>query len=151
MRVSLHRPLFCALPWAVKAGARAQATRGDTGAALSREAGTSPPPPFPRPSVSVRLWCRPDQAAAASTWPPPYLGCCPPLHNFDDHIHLDLGYFDIKGLSSACGIHRFLLQSQHTRHHDTATAGGCQFIRFYFQLILQSHRLWCSRCDCGGY
>jgi hypothetical protein len=78
MRVSLHRPLFCALPWAVKAGARAQATRGDTGAALSREAGTSPPPPFPRPSVSVRLWCRPDQAAAASTWPPPYLGCCPP-------------------------------------------------------------------------
>jgi hypothetical protein len=28
--------------------------------------------------------------------------------------------------------------------------GGCQFIEFYIRLILQSHRLWCSRCDCGG-
>jgi hypothetical protein len=65
----------------------------------------------------------------------------------DDHNHLDLG---IKGLSSACGTHQFVLQSQHTRHHGAATAGGCQFVRFYLQLILQSHRLWCSRCDYGG-
>jgi hypothetical protein len=35
----------------------------------------------------------------------------PPLHDFDDHDHLNLGYFVIKGLSSACGAHRFLLQS----------------------------------------
>jgi hypothetical protein len=28
--------------------------------------------------------------------------------------------------------------------------GGCQFVGFYLRLILQSHRLWCSRCDCGG-
>jgi hypothetical protein len=27
---------------------------------------------------------------------------------------------------------------------------GCQFIGFYLQLILQSHHLWCSHCDCGG-
>jgi hypothetical protein len=47
----------------------------------------------------------------------------PPPHDFDDHDHLDLGYLGIKGLSSACGTCRFLLQSQHTRHHDAATAG----------------------------
>jgi hypothetical protein len=40
-----------------------------------------------------------------------------------DDVHLDLGYLGIKGLSSAYGTHRFLLQSQHTRHHDVATAG----------------------------
>jgi hypothetical protein len=84
-RVPLHRSLFCALPWA------------------------------------VRAWRRLDQAAAASTWPPPYSGCCSPLH--DDHDHLDLGYLSIKGLSSACGTHQFLLQSQHSRHHDVVTAG----------------------------
>jgi hypothetical protein len=28
--------------------------------------------------------------------------------------------------------------------------GGCQFIGFYLRLILQSHRLWCSHCDCVG-
>jgi hypothetical protein len=27
---------------------------------------------------------------------------------------------------------------------------GYQLIRFYLRLILQSHRLWCSRCDCRG-
>jgi hypothetical protein len=66
-----------------------------------------------------------------------------------DDVHLDLGYLGIKGLSSAYGTRRFLLQSQHTRHHDVATAGGCHLVGFYLQLILQSHRLWCSRCDCG--
>jgi hypothetical protein len=34
-----------------------------------------------------------------------------PLHDFDNHDHLDLGYLGIKGLSSACGTRRFLLQS----------------------------------------
>jgi hypothetical protein len=28
--------------------------------------------------------------------------------------------------------------------------GGCQLVGFYLRLVLQSHRLWCSRCDCGG-
>jgi hypothetical protein len=42
--------------------------------------------------------------AAASTWPPPY-SSCRPLHDFDNHDHLDLGYLGIKGLSSACGTH----------------------------------------------
>jgi hypothetical protein len=42
------------------------------------------------------------------------------LHSHD-HVHLDLGYLGIKGLSSICGTHRFLLQSQHMRHHDAAT------------------------------
>jgi hypothetical protein len=77
-----------------------------------------------RCSWSSPLQCRrrPNQAAATSTWPPPYSGCRP-LHDFDDHDHLDLGYPGIKGLSSACGTHRFLLQSQHLRHHDAATVG----------------------------
>jgi hypothetical protein len=44
------------------------------------------------------------------------------LHGYD-HVHLDLGYLGFKGLSFACGTRRFLLQSQHTHHHDTATAG----------------------------
>jgi hypothetical protein len=66
-------------------------------------------------------------AAAAPIRPPPPLpGRHPtrvaaPLHDFDDHDHLDL---DIKGMSSACGTRRFLLQSQHSRHHNAATAGG---------------------------
>jgi hypothetical protein len=42
------------------------------------------------------------------------------LHDFDDHDHLNLS---IKGLSSTCGTRRFLLQSQHSRHHDAATVG----------------------------
>jgi hypothetical protein len=71
------------------------------------------------------------------------------LHGYD-HIHLDLSYLGIKGLSFACGTRWFLLQSQHTWHHDAATVEGCQLIKFYLQLILQSHRLWCCRCDCGG-
>jgi hypothetical protein len=74
----------------------------------------------------------------------------PPLHDFNDQDHLDLSYLGIKGLSSACGAHRFLLQSQDSRYHDVTTAGGCQFIRFYLRLILQSHRLWCSRCGPQG-
>jgi hypothetical protein len=55
----------------------------------------------------------------------------PLFHDFDNNDHLDLGYLGIKGLSSACGTRWFLLQSQHTRHHDAATARGCQFIKFY--------------------
>jgi hypothetical protein len=43
-----------------------------------------------------------------------------PLYEF--HDHLNLGYFSIKGLSSAYGTQRFLFRSQHTRHHDAATA-----------------------------
>jgi hypothetical protein len=80
---------------------------------------------------------------SSSTPPPPrsgrrclylaatLLGLPLPLHDFDDHDHLDLGYLGIKGLSSACGTRRFLLQSQHTRHHHAAIAGGCQFVGFY--------------------
>jgi hypothetical protein len=60
------------------------------------------------------------------------LGLPPPIHDFNDHDHLDLGYLGIKGLSSACGTHRFLLQSQHMCHYDAATVGGCQFVGFYF-------------------
>jgi hypothetical protein len=90
-------------------GAGAQATRGGPGAALSREVGTTPPPLLPRLSWAVRAWRRPDQAVVASTRPPPYSGCHPPLHDFDDHDHIDLDYLGIKGLSSACGTCRFLL------------------------------------------
>jgi hypothetical protein len=69
-----------------------------------------------------------DAATASIRLLPPLPGCHPtrdvaPLHDFDDHDHLDLGYLGIKGLSSACGTRRFLLQSQHTRHHDAATTG----------------------------
>jgi hypothetical protein len=64
----------------------------------------------------------------SSSMSPPLPGRHPtwvaaPLHDFDDHDHLDLGYLGIKGLSSACGTRRFLLQSQHSCHHDVATAG----------------------------
>jgi hypothetical protein len=69
-----------------------------------------------------------DAVAASIRPPPPLPGRHPtrvaaPLHDFDDHDHLDLGYLGIKGLSAACGTRRFLLQSQHSRHHDAATAG----------------------------
>jgi hypothetical protein len=35
------------------------------------------------------------------------LGLPPPLHDFNDHDHLNIDYLDIKGLSSACGTRRF--------------------------------------------
>jgi hypothetical protein len=35
------------------------------------------------------------------------LGLSPPLHDFNDHDHLNINYLDIKGLSSACGTRRF--------------------------------------------
>jgi hypothetical protein len=65
-----------------------------------------------------------DAAAAPIRSPLPLHGhhptrvAAPPLHDLDDHDHLG-----IKGLSSACGTHRFVLQSQHSRHHDAVTAG----------------------------
>jgi hypothetical protein len=129
--------LGAALRW--EAGAGAQVTRGSPGAAISQEAGTTPPPPLPRPSVGGQ-----GVASSRSSRRSLYLA-----HDFNDHDHLDLGYLGIKGLSSACGTHRFLLRSQHMRPHDAATAGGCQFVGFYLRLILQSHRLWCSCCDGG--
>jgi hypothetical protein len=62
-----------------------------------------------------------DAVATLIRLPPPYSGCRPPpLH---DHDHLDLGYLGIKGLLSVCGTRRFLLQSQHSRHHDATTVG----------------------------
>jgi hypothetical protein len=65
-----------------------------------------------------------DAAAAPIKLPSPLPSRHPtrvaaPLHDFDDH----LGYLGIKGLSSACGTRRFLLQLQHSRHHDAAIAG----------------------------
>ena len=64
---------------------------------------------------------------------------------------LQLGYLDIgtKGYHP----HEFLagsLQSQHPHCADATTAGGCQSVGSYLRLLLQSHRLQCSRCDCGG-
>jgi hypothetical protein len=93
-----------ALRW--EAGAGAQTTRRGLRAVLSREAGTTPSPPLPRPSVGgqgmapSRSGRRCLYLAATLLGLPP-----PPLHDFDDH--LDLGYLIIKGLSSACGTRRF--------------------------------------------
>jgi hypothetical protein len=53
------------------------------------------------------------------------------LHGYD-HVHLDLSY---KGLSSACGTHRFLLQSQHSCHYDASTVGGVSSSNFTFDLF----------------
>ena len=75
-----------------------------------------------------------------------------PTHDFLDHGYLlQFGFFDIgtKGYHP----HEFLagsLQSQHPHCADATTAGGCQSVGSYLRLLLQSHRLQCSRCDCGG-
>jgi hypothetical protein len=45
---------------------------------------------------------------------------------------------------------RSLLQPQHSHHHDAATARGFQPVGSYLRPLLQSHRVWCPRCDCGG-
>jgi hypothetical protein len=131
-------------------GDGSQATRGAPGAALNRKVGTTQPPPLPRPSVGGHGVAPSRSGPRCFYLAATLLGLPPPLHDFDDHDHLNLGYLGIKGLPSACGTRRFLLQSQHSRHHDAATVRGYQFIGFYLRLILQSHHLWCSRCDCGG-
>jgi hypothetical protein len=79
------------------------------------------------------------------------LGLPPPLHDFDDHNHIDLGYLGIKGLSSACGTRRFSTPVTAFTPSRCCNCRGCQFVGFYLRLIVQSHHLWCSRCDCGGY
>jgi hypothetical protein len=104
-------------------GAGAQVTCGGPRAALSQEADTTPPPPLP-PSSRPSRRC----LYLAAT----LLGLPPPLHDFDDHDHLNLG---IKGLSSVCGTHRFLLQSQHTCHHDATTMGGVSSLDSTFDLF----------------
>jgi len=58
------------------------------------------------------------------------------FHGFD-HVHLDLGYYGTKGLSSA----RVSNQSFRT---GVPTAGG------YVSIVLQSDRSYCYRYDCGG-
>jgi hypothetical protein len=108
----------------------------------------------PSRSQQRRLWSsllrccrRPNQATAASTWPPPYSGCHPPPSTTSTTITTSTSATSAsKGYHLHVVLAGFLLQSQHSRYHDAATAGGCQFIEFYLRLILQSHRLWCSRC-----
>jgi hypothetical protein len=91
-------------------------TRGGPGAIVSQEAGTTPLPPLPRPSVGSQGVAPSRSGRRCLYLAATLLGLLPlPLHDFNDHDHLDLGYLGIKGLSSACGTHRFLLQSQHTR------------------------------------
>jgi hypothetical protein len=57
--------------------------------------------------------------------------------------------------SATKGYHLYVVlagfySSHSIRAITTLQLRGCQFIGFYLRLILQSHRLWCSRCDCGG-
>jgi hypothetical protein len=63
-------------------------------------------------------------------------------------LHPDFGYLDIQGLSSTWSAHRSLLQLQHSHPHDVAIV-GVSTVGSYLRLLLQSHRLWCSCCDCG--
>jgi hypothetical protein len=65
-----------------------------------------------------------------------------------DRYHLDFGYLGISGLSSSWSTHQSLLQSQHSHHHDATTVGGFQPVGSYLRPLLQSHRVWCPRCDC---
>jgi hypothetical protein len=98
-------------------------------------------------SSPLRRRHRPDQAAAASTWPPPYSDCRPPprlrrpprprLPRYQSDI-ICMWYSQVSAPITAYAPSR------------RCSCGGCQFVRFYLLLILQSHRLWCSRCDCGG-
>jgi hypothetical protein len=115
-------------------GVGAQATRGGPGAALSREAGTTPPPPPSHPAVGGQ-GVAPSQSDRRCLYLSAILLGLPPrpLHDFDNH--LDLGYLGIKGLSSACGTRQFLLQSQHSRHHDVATTGGVSSSNSTFDLF----------------
>ena len=89
--------------------------------------------------------------------------CIGYLDSYDDHdylrtasltmaIHPRLGFLDIgtKGYHPHEGLPVFL-QSQHSYYTDVMSAGGCQSVGFYLQLLLHSHRLQCSRYDCGGY
>jgi hypothetical protein len=134
----------CGTPGAVlsqEVGAGATGTRGTPRAALRREQCWSPgdtwwPQSCPEPGGGYHSTA-PSSApfhgrsgCGAVLIRPPLLlpgrhptRVAPPLHDFDDHDHLDIGYLGIKGLSSVCGTCRFLLQSQYLRHHDAATAG----------------------------
>jgi hypothetical protein len=84
-------------------------TRGGPEAALSREAGTTPPPLLPRPFVGGQGVAPSRSGRRCFYQAATLLGLPPPLHDFDDHDHINLDYLGIKGLSSACGTCRFLL------------------------------------------
>jgi hypothetical protein len=48
------------------------------------------------------------------------------------------------------GAHTGLYSSRNIHHHDAAIAGGFQPVDSYLRPLLQSHRVWYHRCDCGG-
>jgi hypothetical protein len=53
--------------------------------------------------------------------------------------------------ATAHHLNQSILQPQHSHPHDIATAGGFQPFRLLPSApALQSHRLWCSRCNCEG-
>jgi hypothetical protein len=66
-------------------------------------------------------------------------------------IHPLLGYLDLgtKGYHPPEASSVFL-RPQHLYCKDVMSAGGCQSVGSYLWLLLQSHRLQCSRYDCGG-
>jgi hypothetical protein len=64
-----------------------------------------------------------------------------------DHGHLDFGYLGIQGLSSSRGPHQSVLQPQHSHPYNAMIVGGFEPVNSYLRLLLQSHRVRCSRCD----
>jgi hypothetical protein len=108
----------------------------------------------PSRSQQRRLWSsllrccrRPNQATAASTWPPPYSGCHPPPPQLRQPLP-PRPRLPRHQRAIICMWYSPVFYSSHSIHAITTLQlqGGCQFIEFYLRLILQSHRLWCSRC-----
>jgi hypothetical protein len=105
-RRSLSSPLRRHLPSPMRGGSQ---SRGDTWCPQScpEPGGGYHSTPLPCPSMGGQgvAPSRSDRHCLylAAT----LLGLPPPLHDFNDHDHLNIDYLDIKGLSSACGTRRF--------------------------------------------
>jgi hypothetical protein len=124
------------------------ATRGAPGATLSREVGATPPPPLPPPSVGGQGVAPSRSGRRCLYLVATLLGLPPPPSTITTT--------STSATSASKGYHLHVVligfYSSHSIRAITTLQlrGDVSLSDSTFDLFLQSHRLWCSRCDCGG-
>jgi hypothetical protein len=92
----------------------------------------------PLPFVDARTLTPPEEQASAL--------CLPTATTSTSATSASRGY-------RLLGAHTGLCSNRNIRTLTTLRlrgGGGCQPVGHYLWLLLQSHRVWCPRCDCGG-